>query len=244
MSRFRAASSGMTLIELVVAVSIASLLLTGLFGAYVSLEKSRRENRERQYAEMQAWGIQLQIARDLQSLAVHNSSGDFRATKALRFLGKNANGIASEHYSTADRTLVLSFASRNSELWPATESLCSRCSQIEGVQKIRYELTGPDLNQNCRLIRTECPYAFLSDAGHGTETLYSKKIRSFSLSFFDASGIEWESWDSLCAKEKCTALLPQCLRLSFSLGLSNEKVLEFSYLVELPNYDVAEMVRE
>jgi len=208
------ATSGFTLLEILVASTILGLVLAALYGVFSRTLESKRLAEERAARARSARIVLLRLGEDLQA-SFPFAKNDSRFTGETRRTSTFPEG-------------TLSFVS-------FSHMPVSSAGHASDVSKIGYSLIpdpqGPGYRQLVRQVSSDPGIADpIVERERGSEEYpLLSRVRGLRLRFFD--GQAWrEEWGQNDTKEK----LPRAVEATLYLNDSREGVAEFSTVVDLP----------
>lgn len=230
-------NSGFTLLEILIAISIFAVLATMIYGAFNAVvSKNNAIKGGMEVFEMGKTCLS-RISKDLSGVYVTRypeyEPPDFDdPADAYGFYAEN-RFIGSTDFSE------LRFAS--------TAHLPLGDETKSGLARIRYYVTESSASETGYVLRradTPFPYDIEKAAFEETENdpVLCEDVASFTLTFYDAKGDAYETWDSDAESKQYAT--PRAVKIE--LGLKTEKgAHEFSTRVALPVYrEKLENVRE
>lgn len=214
----RARARGMTLLEVIVAVSVLSMLGAIVYGAFSGLSGARAAvgRADEKYAQGRtALG---RIARELQAAFV-SAHQPFNAQLSVRntaFVGVSG--------SPGDRLDFTSFSHRR----------LSRNSHESDQNELGYFASpDPNVRDKIDLVRRESPVIDLEPTRGGIVQVVAEDIQSFDLEYLDPLTNEWqETWDSTQAAAQF-GRLPSQVRIRLALRRENADPYVFTTKVSL-----------
>jgi len=197
---------GFTLFEILLAFSIFSIIIFTIYATYtgtfrtINLTESRLELYRRASIALERMSEDIQAS--YVSMLPPNSFG--RPAEYTRFVGEN-NQINSRDADS------LSFFSRIPEMFSDGKDM------VSGLL-INYEVVEDSENEELVLLRSENP-EFTDDTEFKKGLLLCDGLQSVSISYYDAAGEQFDSWDS--EGDKFKGRLPRMV--SIALEFTNEQ---------------------
>jgi general secretion pathway protein J len=219
--RARAARRGMTLLEIVVAVAILSMISVLLYGAFDSLSRGKRGEAARADRSRQGREAINRISRELSSayISLHNPLSPALIIRRTAF-------IASRESSNTDRLDFASFAHRRLE----------RDAPESDQAEIGYFVTkDPDNAQKLDLVRREQTPIDLEPRNGGTTAVLAEDIETFELRYLDPITGQWlDNWDSTQQAAQLNRLPLQVKVTLVMKGIKDGAPLKFETKVAIP----------
>ena len=224
-------SLGMTLVEVVMALAVLSVLLVVAYGSLSSISKSKRNLDDYQDVYLVAQSLLRRITRELQ-LVTCDKGSDLNCIK-----GK---GLLPPPDKENDKSGALLIADQNgSGKESSITFLAMEAGQYlmdggakSGIVQITYRLGKEDQNDKLyTLVRDEIPY--LSPAAEAYKKRISfpltKNVVSLSFAFYDHESDAWmDEWGT---KPGTTATLPSLIKFALVLRSGNGIDLPFETIV-------------
>lgn len=206
---------GFTLVEILIAILILSLVMTTIYVSYTGTLKTARQLEEEGDIYKMARVSMDRLIKDLSSL--QKSSGSFTLNAEKQKLGKQ------EFHSIAFWSAShLAFGGHESEDRPAM---------------IQYDVREDGNGGGMSLWRSDVSSATpdetkISDSGF----VICKKIDTFRLTFYDASGTETDSWSASSVQGQEKSKVPRIIKIElFLVNPSDpEKPYKFTTKIFLP----------
>lgn len=220
MSRARARSRGMTLLEILVSLGVMAMISLMIYGAFDSMGRGKRGESLRADRARQGRDAVDRIAREMQSafLSMHQPLSPALQTRMTAFIATN-----SAQYDRVDFT---SFAHRRVER-DARES--------DQAEIGFFVVKDPDVDGKMDLVRREqAPIDFDPKRG-GMVNVLAEDVESFELKYLDPLTGTWvESWDSTQLAQQLNRL-PIEVRVELKLkAVKNTPEFKYTTKVILP----------
>ncbi len=202
------ASTGFTLIEILVAIFIFSIIMTTIFGSYRSVFSNvdRIDEVNRSY-EM-AKNSLSRMLQDLASLYVS-------LPPAYRQPGTNDSP---DPYRIQTDTVTVAGSDFSQLRFTSLAHLPFENTSAEGITEITYYVQ-PDENENPVLRRSDKLYPFGSFSPSSNDPILCRDLKSLSFVFFDEEGNEFERWDSESKDDGYATPQAIVIRLEIGAGL-------------------------
>jgi len=202
MSRSRAKSRGLTLLEVLVSISILALMSTLIYGALDGMSKAKKGLSRIDERYQQGRSALMRISRELQSafISLHQPLVASQSVSATAFVGK--------HSSPTDRIDFNSFSHRR---------FTADVHESDQNELSYFGSRDPDVNK-LDLVRRESKTLDLDPGRGGIVNVVAEDIESFTLEYLDPLTSEWtDSWDSTQAAEQFMRL-PMQVKITLVLN--------------------------
>ena len=197
-------SSGFTLLEIVIAIAILAVVLSSLYGAYISSVEATERVENARGVEQAARLALLQMADDFKSLYYEEVKGDLEASPYRLVSGDMEAG--------EDARTIVEFASTSHLGFDVTFPNPS-------VNRVLYLLEEqPEEGQQHRLVRRERPAAQLSGGVEETSLVLVEGVEELALEYLDAEGQVASEWDSSTSETGDS--LPRLVRIRLQIATS------------------------
>jgi len=223
---------GLTLVELLVALAMSTILMLALGYAFATSLDLERNRSARRQADRQVDAFEERIRTLLQGAKLRETDDEILATYFVGSLegGDDSLGCDRLTFTTtgpgatlSDRADDRTFEDRNTEVGPQG-----------GMTEVSYGMlpVGQTAQTEGLFERIQTPADVDPDQG-GTESVLAPGIVQIGFTFWD--GVDWATeWDTLSSTER---RLPAAVRVRYVLaGDPEERIREF--LVNIPGSDV------
>lgn len=214
---------GVTLLEVLVALTILALISTLIYGAFDGMSRSKDSLAKINERHHQGRSALARIARELQSAFVsgHEPILTTSSTRTTIFKGQDSR--------PADRIDFTSFSHRRL-LQDAKESDQNEISY--------YDSRDPDRSDKVDLVRREDKIIDLDPDKGGVVNVVAEDIESFELEYYDPISKDWtDTWDSGQPAAQF-GRLPMFVRVSLEMKGPNSKPILFQTKVHIPGQSV------
>ncbi len=180
--RSRTSTRGLTLVEVLVALGILSMIGVLLYGALDSLNHGRKAEGIRGDRARQGRTAILRMTREIQSafLSMHNPANVALQTRVVAFIGQN-----SQPY---DRLDFQAFAHRRIE---------ANSHESDQAEVGYFASRDPDVEGKMDLVRREQTPADMDAKRGGVVNVLCEDIESFDVRYLDPITAQWvETWDT------------------------------------------------
>lgn len=221
--------NGFTLMELLVALAVLALVVTGFLGAFRELltvtEGYAKESMARQAAR-QIMGL---VINDLECVVFSHDARDLLQQKAFRFKG---SGCESDF--TGQRT-VLAFTTTSTLLWDAS-------FPAHGILEVCYVLSRDETATEggagrVRLFRLERPHAGIDADWQWQKVELFDDVRGFEVAFRQSpDGELLDTWDSMALAEggSVSRRLPRLATVRLTVPMAGGMERTFEAVANLP----------
>lgn len=180
--RGRRRARGLTLVEVLIAIAILSLIGTLIYGAFDGMSRTRRGIGQMTDRYHQGRAALARISRELQSafLSRHQPLDQNYIVRKTAFVGQDS--------SPADRVDFTAFAHLR---------LSANAHESDQAEIGFFAARDPENSGKLDLVRRESKYIDLEPTKGGTINVLAEDIESFSIQYFEPITGEWvDSWDS------------------------------------------------
>jgi general secretion pathway protein J len=181
-SRLRASSSGLTLIEILVSMSVLAMIAVLIYADFDSLGRAKRVEGIRGDRARQARGAMLRMSRELSGafLSMHNPANLSLQTRLTAFVGQSS--------SQYDRIDFSSFAHRRVD---------ANSKESDQAEIGYFVAADPAVEGKMDLVRREQTPADSDPKRGGTVNVLVEDVESFDVRYYDPITNQWlESWDT------------------------------------------------
>lgn len=206
---------GFTLVEILIAIFILSLVMATVYVSYTGTLKNSRQLEEEGNIYKMARASMDRLIKDLSSLQKSSGSFDLHSDK-------NKSGNREFHSVSFWSSSHLAFGENESEERPAAISYYVREDDDRKSYSLwRSDVSGAKPDQTQKAV-----------GGF----IICKNIDAFRLTFYDAAGEETDSWDSSSAQGHKQGEAPGAIKIELSLvnPADSEKPYKFMTKVFLP----------
>ena len=183
--RPRRAQRGLTLVEVMVAIAVLSMIAVLLYGAFDSLSHAKKAEAIRGDRAREGRSAITRMTRELQSafLSMHNPGNPALQTRVVAFVGQNSEPF--------DRVDFQAFAHTR------IEANSHESDQAE----IGYFVTAdPDVDGKMDLVRREQTPADMDPKKGGIVSVLCEDVDMFDVRYLDPMTSQWiETWDTMQA---------------------------------------------
>lgn len=201
LTRRRARSRGMTLLEILVSLGVMAMISLLIYGAFDSMSRGRRGEALRADRARQGRDAVQRIARELQSayLSLHTPTNQALVTRLTAFYGQNSTQY--------DRLDFSSFAHRR---------VVKDARESDQAEIGYFVVKDPEVDGKMDLVRREqAPIDFDYKRG-GVVNVLAEDVERFDLRYLDPLTGQWvDTWDS-------TQLMGQLNRLPLEVRIELE----------------------
>lgn len=201
LSRRRARSRGMTLLEILVSLGVMAMISLLIYGAFDSMSRGRRGEALRADRARQGRDAVQRIARELQSayLSLHTPTNQALITRLTAFYGQNSTQY--------DRLDFASFAHRR---------VVKDARESDQAEIGYFVVKDPEVDGKMDLVRREqAPMDFDYKRG-GVVNVLAEDVERFDLRYLDPLTGQWvDTWDS-------TQMMGQLNRLPLEVRIELE----------------------
>ncbi len=173
---------GLTLVEVLVALAVLSMIGVLLYGAFDSMARGKKAEAIRGDRAREGRAAVLRIARDLSSafLSAHNPNNIALQTRVVAFIGQSA--------SPFDRVDFSGFAHQR---------LVRDSKESDQAEVGYFVVPDPDVDGKNDLVRREQTPADMEPRRGGVVNVLCEDVESFDLHYLDPTTGQWlETWDS------------------------------------------------
>ncbi len=208
--RTRQASPGFTLMEILVAILIFSVIMTALFTSFRAFILSSRRVKEQVVRDEAVLALNRRIRLDLEAVFVtqpprYQKPGFDADPDPYRFFGKQE--------TLGDRVVSSFFFASLAHVGNLTD-------RRSGVARIGYYVRqNPD--QTLDLCRADRLAPFPDDVGSCADPVLCRDITEFSAEFVDANGEARKTWNS--DGEDCRWSMPAAVRLNITMKSGDDR---------------------
>lgn len=218
----RARKRGLTLLEVLVAVAVLSLVASLIYGAFDGMSRTRASVSKMDERYHQGRQAIARMSRELQSafLSLHQPLAMPLAVRTTAFIGKNQG--------SNDRVDFTSFSHRR---------LMRNAHESDQNEISYFVARNPDDSSKYDLVRREQREIDLDPSRGGVVNVLAEDIESFDVRYLDQLTGEWvEAWDSTQASGQLNRLPMQVkIRLVLKGGRGGEPfVLETKVPIAMP----------
>jgi general secretion pathway protein J len=206
----RARARGLTLLEVLVAIGILSLVATLVYGAFDGMSKSRQGIERVADRYHQGRSAVSRMARELQSafISLHVPLDPNFQTRKTAFIGS--------HRSPADRIDFTSFSHQR---------IAAGVHESD-QNELSYFGSSDPRSTATDLVRREAKYIDIDPQHGGVVQVMAENIKSFSLTYLDGVTGDWKpEWDSTQLTEAMR--LPSQVRIELVLYGANGEPIPF-----------------
>lgn len=206
----RARARGITLLEILVAIGILSLVASLVYGAFDGMSKSRQGIERVADRYHQGRSAVARMSREVQSafISLHQPLDPNFSTRKTAFIAS--------HGSYADRLDFTSFSHQR----------ISAGAHESDQNELSYFGSPDPRSSAIDLVRREAKYIDIDPQHGGVIQVLAENIKSFKLSYLDGITGDWKTdWDSTQATESLR--LPQQVRIELILNGSQGEPLTF-----------------
>lgn len=178
----RAGRRGVTLLEVLVALTILALISTLIYGAFDGMSRSKESLGKINERHHQGRSALARIARELQSafISAHEPLLVTASTRTTIFIGQDSR--------PADRIDFTSFSHRR---------LRENAKESDQNEISYYDSRDPDVSGKTDLVRREDKVIDLEPEKGGVVNVVAEDIESFELQYYDPISRDWtDTWDS------------------------------------------------
>ena len=209
-------NAGFTLLEILIALSIMSMVITIVFGAYASTFRIIEGAQDQSDAYQMARITLSRIQEDLECSVISKDSD-----VSFGFMGNNEQMDGRE----AD---TLSFLS-------SKHLVLDDDDHYAGNTRISfYVMKNEEEEKGLVLYRSDTPTTESPPDEKTGGLILCEKLHAFSLAYFDADGEELETWDSQDGEQKDKLPAMVTIRLDFLDQVNPEEPITFMTAVALP----------
>jgi general secretion pathway protein J len=203
---------GFTLVEILIAIFILSLVMATVYVSYTGILKTSRQLEEEGNIYKMARVSMDRLIKDLSSL--QKSSGSFYLSAE-----KKKSGNREFHSVSFWSSSHLDFGENEGEERPAA---------------ISYYVQETDDGKSFSLWRTDVSGA-KPDQTTKAESgfIICKNIEAFSLTFYDSAGGENDSWDSYTTGTDQTGNVPAAIKIELSLVNANDQEKPYKFMTKV-----------
>jgi general secretion pathway protein J len=205
---------GFTLVEILIAIFILSLVMATVYVSYTGTLKNSRQLEEEGAIYKMARASMDRLIRDLSSLQKSSGAFDLRAEK-------KKSGSREFHSISFWSASHLAFGENESEERPAA---------------ISYYVQENDDRKSFSLLRSDVSRAKPEETKMLAGFVICKNIDTFRLTFYDAAGTESDSWSASAVPGQEKGKAPAQIKIELSLvnPADSEKPYRFMTKVFLP----------
>ncbi len=222
--RNRSRSRGLTLVEVLVALAVLTMIGVLLYGVFDSLAHGKKAESIRGERAREGRSAVLRITREMQSafLSMHNPGNVALQTRVVAFIGQNAQPF--------DRLDFQAFAHRRVE---------AKSHESDQAEIGYFASPDPNVDEKMDLVRREQTPADMDAKRGGVVNVLCEDIESFDVRYLDPQTSQWlEAWDTTQALGQ-QGRLPLEVRLTLTLkhvpaGLQSTYTTKFMMPMQMP----------
>lgn len=214
---------GFTLVEILAALFIFSVLLTTLFGSFRMLTSSSSALSGGTLQIEMAQGCMTRIATDVESIFV-NLPPSYKQPET----GESPDPyrvVGDASYSGGETFARLRFTS-------LAHVPIGRYQQSEGVAEITYYVTLLDTGEYV-LRRSDCLYPYEEFIEKSVDPILCRNVRDFSVTYYDSEGNDTETWNSETSEFNFST--PHSIEISLKIG-DEDAPISFITRIYIPAY--------